>query len=519
MLNQFRIVQFFLICFFIVTSTSGANPLDRPGFEFAWEDAFDGSFLDTGRWNALNRRNSFNNEKQYYRPEQVSVTGGNLILTATDEALDGKAYRSGLVRTIEEQTYGRWEIRANLPTTQGMWPAIWLLPRTAPWPTGGEIDIMENRGSNPFVTSSAYHWGPSWPSNFVYGEYQESSAQGDPVNFHESFNTYAVEWEPEEIRYYVNDNLHFTVHESVAPISSTPMSLIINLAIGGDFGGDPNGSTQFPQEMQVDYVRVWELGDQASKPPFVAGPNMIPGNSFESESGGLSGWIRFGGGPNVALSSQEALVGDESLKVFGNNGSSTNYSGVARGFAVEPGQRLRFSTQALVSSEDPLVGDNYLDMKIEFYSQFGGGYGTPAMISILDTQIANSDTVLDDWLYHQIEGIAPANAVEARVVFVFAQLDRNPGSVYLDGTSLQLLQEAIPGDANADGEVNLIDLSELAANFNQTGNWAQGDFNADNTIDLIDLSLLAVSFGQPSTPTPEPASAILFAVVGLALRR
>jgi beta-glucanase (GH16 family) len=240
-----------------VTSRAGAQVPNLPGWDLVWNDEFDAGALDTARWEALDRKDSFNNEKQYYLPDQVSVANGLLTITATDQPLAGKAYRSGLVRTWAEQTYGRWEVRADLPTTQGMWPAIWLLPKTVNWPLGGEIDIMENRGSEPFKTSSAYHWNtvPN-SSNFVFQEYTATQG-GQPVNFQAGMHTYAVEWEADQIRYFVDDNLHFTVNNPQAPLT-VPMSLIINLAVGGSFGGDPDASTVFPQNFDIDYVRVWQ---------------------------------------------------------------------------------------------------------------------------------------------------------------------------------------------------------------------------------------------------------------------
>ena len=110
-----------------------------------------GSSIDYSRWEVADREFSPNNELQYYRPEQVTVSGGQLHITATDLPLASKPYRSGLIRTWQEHRYGRWEVRADLPWGKGMWPAIWLLPRYADWPVGGEIDIMENIGSNTYL--------------------------------------------------------------------------------------------------------------------------------------------------------------------------------------------------------------------------------------------------------------------------------------------------------------------------------------------------------------------------------
>lgn len=497
----------------LMACAAQANPLDRPGFDFLWEDQFDGTSLDTTRWEAINRRDSHNEEKQYYRPEQVTVGNGNLVITATDEPLSTKAYRSGLVRTLEEQAYGRWEVRANLPTTQGMWPAIWLLPNTVDWPTGGEIDIMENRGSEPWKTSSAYHWGDSWPSSYVTGDYTAPAA-----NFHEQFHTYAVEWEPDEIRYYVDDNLHFIVHESVAPISSTPMTLIMNIAVGGWFGGDPDGSTVFPQTMEVDYVRVWEL-DLPEQPPTVTGNNLMPASSFEAGEGGLNSWTKFGGGSNVTTTSNASFLGEQALSISGQDVAYTNYSGVSQGIAVEPGQRIQASSYAYIPSLDSLLSsENIVTMKLEFYSVFGGQFDSSEMVSYIETTIADNTSNLDTWLFHTLETVVPIGAVETRLAFVFVQENGASGKVYIDDALIQILSDALPGDANADGEVNLLDLSILASHFGGEGHWADGDFNSDEKVDLLDLSLLASNFAQ-SAGLPEPASAIsLCLLAGLSRR-
>jgi beta-glucanase (GH16 family) len=246
---------------FYVNLAAGQIP-DVPGWELIWNDEFDGTTLNTQNWEALNRRDSYNNEKQYYHPNQVAVADGNLRLTAINVPRNGKAYQSGLITSRDLFGPGRFEARVDLPTSQGMWPAFWLTSHVQ-WPLGGEVDIVENRGSQPYLTSSAYHWqtdpGPCCDQHqYVFGEYIASEG-GEPVDFHAGFHTYAAEWDETIIRYYVDGNLYFTVTENAArPIVETPKNIIVNLAVGGYFGGDPDGSTVWPQTMVVDYVRVWQ---------------------------------------------------------------------------------------------------------------------------------------------------------------------------------------------------------------------------------------------------------------------
>jgi len=240
-----------------------------PRWQLSWQDEFDGTSLNNELWEAIDRQNSPNNEKQYYRPEQVQVAGGNLQITAANEPLENKKYRSGLIRSRAVYGPGRFEARIRLPTTQGMWPAFWLNPNQVQWPTGGEIDIMENKGHEPLLTSSAYHWqtkpGPCCDQHQYVVHNYTANEDGNPVDFHAGFHTYAVEWEETQLRFYVDGNLHFTVQEkSDQPVFETPKNVILNLAVGGDFGGDPDESTRWPQVMLVDYVRVWRpQGDSA----------------------------------------------------------------------------------------------------------------------------------------------------------------------------------------------------------------------------------------------------------------
>jgi beta-glucanase (GH16 family) len=236
---------------------------DLPGWKLHWHDEFDGTRVSEQNWQLVDLKNSFNNEKQYYRPEQASIVDGKLRITATNEALDGKLYRSARLESVRQFVPGRFEARIDLPTSQGMWPAFWLLPNGTQWPTGGEIDILENRGRQPLVVSSAYHWqtnpGPCCAQHRFVSEDYSTTAGGERVNFHEGFHIYAVEWEATELRFYVDGVLHFTVNELPdRPIFENPMNIILNLAVGGDFGGDPDGTTLFPQHMEIDYVRVWQ---------------------------------------------------------------------------------------------------------------------------------------------------------------------------------------------------------------------------------------------------------------------
>lgn len=234
----------------------------RAGWVLAWHDEFEGPAIDKTKWEVVTRKDSYNNELQYYLAEQASIVDGKLRLTATNEPLEGKKFRSGLLHGVYEQAYGRFECRARLPRGQGMWPAFWLLPRPANWPHRGEIDVLESKGSNTKWHSSAYHFADpkSKEHKYVVRERVPLDASGQPIDLADRFHTYAVEWAPGELKFFVDDSAEpfYVVTNKDAPVSDQPMHVILNLAVGGWFGGDPDSTTVFPQVFEVDWVRVWK---------------------------------------------------------------------------------------------------------------------------------------------------------------------------------------------------------------------------------------------------------------------
>jgi beta-glucanase (GH16 family) len=247
-----------------LTDKALAQVPDIPGWQLSWHDEFDGLSVNTTNWNVITLQNSFNNEKQFYLPDQASIVNGNLRITATNQPLAGKSYRSARLESKSTFNVGRFEARIDLPAGMGMWPAFWLNANAVQWPLGGEIDIMENKGSQPTMTSSAFHWqkdpGPCCNNTPFVAHNYVATENGSAVNFQAGFHTYATEWDPTQIRFYVDGNLHFTVNQDSSMSNANftiAKNIILNLAVGGNFDGDPNGTTTFPQIMDVDYVRVW----------------------------------------------------------------------------------------------------------------------------------------------------------------------------------------------------------------------------------------------------------------------
>jgi beta-glucanase (GH16 family) len=550
-----------------------------PGYTLQWVDEFNGNSVDGFRWEVLNRRDSFNNEKQYYRPEQVSVGNGNLRLTATNQPLNGKAYRSGLVRTWAEQTYGRWEIRASLPSTQGMWPAIWLLPRNANWPSGGEIDIMENRGSQPTIIGSAYHFGANVSAHQYIWDDFSYSVNGQPVSFHGSMHTYAVDWDADRIRYFVDGIPHYTFYRNAAPISSTPMSLILNLAVGGNYGGDPDASTVFPQHFDIDYVRVYSRN--ASDP-------RLQNTSFESTAGEFFGeWDEYSNGFNVRIDSTPAHArsGTVAVQMFGRStGGTLNNSGLFQEVPASPGQVFQLNAFARNRPGDALLGSNTAQVKIEFID----ANGQILDVGRLPVASATTPTAYQE---HLLRRVAPANTRFARAVLEMVQRNNAGGSVNFDDVQLQRVHSASStdlnldgvtdsrdidalldsltfdnrlfdfngdlvisrldveiwidstfdtrrGDVNLDGVVNFNDLLVVAQNYNRINDrtWATGDFTGEGSVNFDDLLLIAQAYqvsSQGASATeqfqtdwlvalhsvPEPTTLALLPVAAWLMRR
>jgi len=210
-----------------------------------------------------------NNELQYYtdRPENVKVENGFLVITARQEDFEGSDYTSARLTTQNkfDQRYGRFEARIKVPYGKGYWPAFWLLGNDCdvnPWPACGEIDIMENVGDEPTTVFGTVH-GP----NYNAGNSISKELVLDDNRFDNEFHVFGVEWSPNKINFYVDEQLYFTMTPEVVDdetegegiwiFNDRAFYMILNVAVGGNLPGNPNAETVFPQSMVVDYVRVY----------------------------------------------------------------------------------------------------------------------------------------------------------------------------------------------------------------------------------------------------------------------
>lgn len=247
------------------------------GYTLSWSDEFngtDGSSPDSTKWTydlGVGGDGWGNQELETYtnRTVNAQIKSGNLVITAQKETFTGtdgvtRDYTSARLKTqgLFTQAYGRFEARIKIPAGQGMWPAFWMLGQditSVGWPKCGEIDIMENIGREPGMVHGSLH-GP----NATGGTSDTTSTVVLPnnANFADDFHIYAVEWEPTQVRFYMDSNNYVTFNKSEWPANGTwvfdhPFFIILNVAVGGSWPGPPDATTQFPQQMLVDYVRVY----------------------------------------------------------------------------------------------------------------------------------------------------------------------------------------------------------------------------------------------------------------------
>jgi beta-glucanase (GH16 family) len=245
---------------------AGASPT------LVFADEFDGPAgapPDPARWTVAVGGGGWGNEElQFYtaRPENLALDGaGSLLITARQESVTymGHGYTSGRLDTRGHfaRAFGRFEARVRLPAGQGLWPAFWLLGDdvgSTGWPGCGEIDVLESRGAQPARVSAAAH-GPGFSGGrALIAGYQ---APGD-VSLAADFHVYALDWSPDELRFSVDGTTFHEVRATRLPpggrwVFDHPFFLLFDLAVGGTFGGPPDGSTTLPRQMAVDYVRVY----------------------------------------------------------------------------------------------------------------------------------------------------------------------------------------------------------------------------------------------------------------------
>lgn len=285
----------------VVSSSSSPSSVVPGQWELVWSDDFDGAELDSTKWSfERNCRGGFNNELQCYTNRQGSSTESNVYfedgimhIVARKENFNGQAkhddeagynvndtsaprnYTSARLRTKNkgDWKYGRVDVRAKLPQGQGIWPAIWMLPTNSEyggWPYSGEIDIMEAVNSNTGTFGNTIH-GTLHYGGLTHQYLGKTFVPG--ANIWDEFHTYSIEWEEGTIRWYVDENHYATQTSdkwytdktnspSAAPFDKA-FHLLLNLAAGGNWPGNPNDQTVFPQIFSIDFVRIYQCDNDS----------------------------------------------------------------------------------------------------------------------------------------------------------------------------------------------------------------------------------------------------------------
>jgi len=249
-------------CFSFLASCKKA-----PGEKLVWSDEFDKDGMpDDAKWKYDVGGNGFgNNELQYYtdhKKENAFVKDGHLVIRAIKENFEGNTYTSAKLWTkgIASWDHGKIEVKAKLPAAKGTWPAIWMLPDVPQlhWPDDGEIDIMEHVGYDPGIIHGTVH-----TKSYNHVINTQKSGQYTEPNATSGFHIYTIEWDQQQIDWFVDNNHYFTFQNEGKGKDTWPFDvkfyLILNLAVGGNWGGKMGvDSTAFPQQMEVDYVRIYQ---------------------------------------------------------------------------------------------------------------------------------------------------------------------------------------------------------------------------------------------------------------------
>jgi beta-glucanase (GH16 family) len=233
-----------------VHADSGGNS-EKPGWKLTFHDEFNETQLDPTKWDDhyWHGRTHSNNELEYYAPDGYEVADGRLRLKGERRQMAGHEYTAGMISSFGHfaQQYGYFEIRAKFPRGKGFWPAFWLLPANKQWPP--EIDVLEILGHEPNKVYFTNHWRDPACTHRSHGQ----SFTGP--DFSADYHTFAIDWEPGEITWYL-DGIQRA--RSTAGVPAEPMYVIANLAVGGDWPGNPDATTPFPGFMDVDYIRVYQ---------------------------------------------------------------------------------------------------------------------------------------------------------------------------------------------------------------------------------------------------------------------
>lgn len=432
-----------------------------PGWNLVWADEFTQADLtppDATKWGYDTGGSGWgNNELEYYtsRTNNARIEGNQLVIEAKQENFGGRNYTSARLLTKDKWawTYGRIEARIQIPRGQGIWPAFWTLGAnivTTGWPSCGEIDIMENIGSEPGTVHGTIH-GPGYSGGGgISGGYTLPGGAA----LADAFHIFAVEWETNRIRWYIDGQQYFSLGPANLPngaawVFTAPQFLLLNVAVGGNWPGNPNGSTTFPQRMTVDYVRVYASTNATTitNNDLACGGNLLPNPGFEA--GGLSTWITYGGNTYLVNSNTFPVhSGSNVFKVYGQFTGSENYSGLFRDTPTTPGTSYTADGWAFTQASDKIAVGNTAWLEVTFRD---AGLN---ILGLYRSSLITNTTAANTWVKLPVTNqfnpsnavfvgtvtnlIAPAGASLVRYQVLFRQPLNAAGSVLFDDLNLYL---------------------------------------------------------------------------------
>ncbi len=267
--NKKALRYFILSLSFLLVSCAQEDPPIYEAGSLKFEDEFNGSSLNSSKWSHQTGTGSQyglwgwgNGELQYYRSENTTVSDGTAKITVKSESFEGKEYTSSRFTTLNKFSFRYGKVQARIKTVDGksLWPAFWLLPVGGNWPCDGEIDIMEQGGHVGGIneTTGAAHLGECGGAS-TYETFDLKNPAG--VSYANDFHIYEIQWSKDKIAWYVDDKKVFQVTPESYPGKTWPFNssdwyILLNLAV--DKSG-PNSNTQFPSQMEIDWVRVYEM--------------------------------------------------------------------------------------------------------------------------------------------------------------------------------------------------------------------------------------------------------------------
>jgi len=499
-------------------------------WELVWSDEFDGPGIDPSNWtHEVNGAGGGNNELQYYTARAVNsfIRDGKLVIRANKETITGpdgtRHYTSARLNTANKRgfTYGRFEARIKLPSGQGLWPAFWMLPTDweyGGWAASGEIDIMEYRGDQPKTLYGTIHYGGPYPQNTHTGTTIQT-----PTDLSEDFHVYAVEWEEGVIRWYFDGELYQTQtswHSTAAPFPAPfdrRFHLLLNVAVGGNFlPNPPDNADYFPQEMEVDWVRVYQRS--AAPPPAPSFEVDFDDQSNIGPTGGVIGcdWgygdpgfvapvtlshVPRNGGLALNISADLVNMGsaysfvafyvrtDPNINAGRDFSTATHLQFDAR---VNPGNNLSWHVRLEDSAGDP--GQEHLNDRVPL-DMLNSSFQTITLPITAFTDGSNG---------------TPVDMSVLRAITIFAEA--GPASqtpalsprLTIDNLRLAFPSDTMRGDADGNGVLTVADVTAIHNMVHGVtpgplpGN---GDVNQDGTVDLQDAELL-VDHLVNDTPLP-----------------